>query len=516
MLTRRDLLRTGALAAGSLGLAPAFFRSARAAAPAAPGPGPYGPLLPPDANGLMLPEGFTSRVIAQGNQPVPGTGYVFPIFPDGSATFPTADGGWILAINSEVPQARAGGASAIRFAPDGSAVDAYRILRETTTNCAGGRTPWGTWMSCEEIPDGLVWECDPTAPGNGSPRPAMGRFQHEALCVDPVHQQLYLSEDVDGGGFYRFTPTDYPDCTDGLLEVARVGAGGRVEWLRVPEPGGGAANPTRTQVKGMTPFHRGEGIYFDAGVVYLATTADSVVHAYDTRTHLMSRVFDAAASAGAPLLNPDNITGNRAGELFVAEDDGGDDPLDLCVITPEGEVARFLKVTGSQHGIGGDVMSEVTGPCFDPSGTRLYFSSQRGYVVGVVYEITGPFRTERPAGSAATAPPAVPRAALGLEVPRRVRRSRLLRKGLPVALTLDRAAELRVTVTARMRTRTGAPLRTVRIARYADTLPAGSAQVRVKPRRGVRPALRRRRRPLRATVTVRVGAERVTRALRVT
>jgi uncharacterized protein len=514
MLTRRDLLRSGAFAAGSLGLAPAFFRSARAGAakPAQSAVGPYGPLQPPDANGLMLPQGFTSRVIAQGNQPVLGTAYTFPIFPDGSATYPTPDGGWILAVNSEVPNVGAGGASAIRFGPDGTAVDAYRILGGTMTNCAGGATPWGTWLSCEEHDDGEVWECDPTGARAAVAHPAMGRFNHEAVCVDPEHQRLYLSEDKGDGGFYRFTPTAYPDLAAGVLEVARVGGDGRVEWIAVPDPQGGAANPTRAQVPSMTQFKRGEGICFDAGIVYLATTSDHVVHAYDTRTERLSRVFDAQATADPPLLNPDNITANRAGELFVGEDDGEDDPLDLCVITPEGEVARFLKVTGSQHGIGGDLQSEVTGPSFDPSGTRLYFSSQRAFVFGVVYEVSGPFRTQRPAGGDVGTPEGP---GLGLEVPRRIRRSRLLADGLPVAATLDRAAELRIAVTARMAPRPGARVRTVRLATLTETAPAGMFKTRVKARRSARRALRGRKRPLRAKVVVRVGSERVERPLRI-
>ena len=510
MLTRRDLLRTGALAAGSLGLAPAFFRSARAGAEGAAGP--YGPLQPPDANGLMLPQGFTSRVIARGNQVVLGTAYPFPPFPDGSATYPTSDGGWILAINSEVPELDAGGASAIRFAADGSVADAYRILANTTMNCSGGGTPWGTWLSGEEHGDGLVWECDPTGVRSALERPALGVFKHEAVCVDPVGQQLYLSEDEGDGGLYRFTPDSYPDLGAGLLEVAQVAANGQVRWLRVPDPLGGRANPTRRQLPEMTKFQRGEGIHFDAGVVYLATTGDNVVHAYDSTTGRISRLYDAAAAKDPPLHNPDNITANLAGELFVAEDDGGDDPLDLCVITPGGDVARFLKVTGVQHGLGGDVMSEVTGPSFDPSGTRLYFSSQRGYGTGVVYEVTGPFRTERAAGPSVTTPRTP---GLGLEVPTRIRRSRLVTKGMPLAVTLDRPAEIRVSVTARRR-RPGGRTRKVRLAAYSDTVPAGMHRARVRARPKGRRLLRGRRKALRAKVVVRVGDDRITRPLLIT
>src|SRR3712207_8078488 len=109
-LRRRDFLRTGALAAGGLALGPSFWREALAA-PAKLGPGPYGPLQPPDANGIMLPKGFSSRVLARAGSPVGTTGYVWPFFPDGGATYAAPDGGYILVANSEVPEIGQGGAS---------------------------------------------------------------------------------------------------------------------------------------------------------------------------------------------------------------------------------------------------------------------------------------------------------------------------------------------------------------------------------------------------------------------
>jgi len=519
VLTRRQLVRSGALAAGSFTIAPAFWRTARASAasPARPAAGPYGELGPADINGIRLPKGFSSRVIARGGQPVLGTDYLLPAFPDGSATYALPDGGWILTVNSEVPS-RGGGASAIVFGPDGAVKDAYRILGNTSGNCAGGKTPWGTWLSCEEVDDGLIWECDPTGARPAVVLPALGRFKHEAAAVDPVHQHVYLTEDLGDGGLYRFTPDRYPELLKGQLEAAIVAPGGKVSWAPIPRPDGGSADPTRKQVAGMTQFKRGEGIWFDAGIVYVATTADNKVHALDTRDQTISLIYDQAAFANSPMVNPDNVTVSPAGELFVGEDDGGDDPLDLCVITPEGEIARFLKLTGTQHGTG-EAISEVTGPSLNPAGTRLYVSSQRGFGLGVVYEVSGPFRTQRPAGArgdAATATKPVRAGAglLGLESARTLRLSLLRRRGLAVGLTLPRAATVELTLRARLTVKPGRPRREVVLARVTRRIDQGPEAITLSLSKTGRRVLAGRRQVLGATLTARVDGRRVERRVR--
>ena len=98
--------------------------------PLRPGRG-YGPLGPPDENGIRLPEGFRSRLGARGNEPVPGTGYRWHVASDGMATYPREHGGFVLVSNSETLE---GGASALRFGRDGRVEDAYRILSGTTQN----------------------------------------------------------------------------------------------------------------------------------------------------------------------------------------------------------------------------------------------------------------------------------------------------------------------------------------------------------------------------------------------
>src|SRR5688500_3206265 len=159
VLSRRQFVGTGALAAVTLAFGPSFWRDALAA-PATPGAGPYGPLNPADANGLMLPAGFTSREIARAG--AQAAGYPWHNRPDGQAPFATPDGGWSRVSNAETSAAEGGGASAIDFAPDGSIRRAYRILGDTDRNCAGGPTPWGTWLSGEEWDGGHIWECYPS------------------------------------------------------------------------------------------------------------------------------------------------------------------------------------------------------------------------------------------------------------------------------------------------------------------------------------------------------------------
>lgn len=414
-MDRRTFLRAALASAGAATCLP---RAAMAGATTGrrPTAGPYGSLdgRAPDANGLVLPEGFTSRVVATAGEPVGDTGYRWHIFPDGAATFPDDDGGWYHVCNSEVfAPAGAGGASAIHFDARGEVLDAYQVLAGTTANCAGGPTPWGTWLSCEEHATGQVWEVDPTGRTQAEVRPALGRWSHEAVAVDPDGGALYLTEDDPGGKLYRFTPDAYPDLSSGVLHAARVDGDGAVTWVPVPDPGAERA-PTREQVPEATTFPGNEGIWYHQGTIVFTSKGDNRVHAVDLAAQRYTLLWDGTSTD--PLSGVDNVTVAAAsGDVFVAEDGGN---MELVLITPEGEVTPFARVEGPGH-----EGSEVTGPVFSPDGSRLYFSSQRGPTPrtlteiagdrgvdsdsrqgGVTWEVTGPFRGASDAAATGAGP----------------------------------------------------------------------------------------------------------------
>ncbi len=379
-MRRRDFLRLAASAAVSAVANSSLWARAAHAAPGASGPSPYGPLEAADANGLMLPAGFRSRIVAQGNQVVAGTSHTWHRAADGGAVF-RIPSGHIYVSNSELPNGN-GGVGALRFDHRGRIVNAYSICSGTNRNCAGGATPWGSWLSCEEVANGLVYECDPLGLTAKISRPALGRFNHEAVAVDLAARRLYLTEDSVSGLLYRFTPSVWGDLSAGLLEAALV-SGGNVSWATVPDPDGSPI-PTRQQVAGAETFNGGEGICCSEGHIYFTTKGDGRVWDYHPATETVGIFYDDSLDPGVQLSNVDNITASRSGDLVVAEDPGN---LELVLLTPDCVASPLVRVTGQSS-------TELTGPAFDPLGRRLYFSSQRAISGGngITYEIEGPFR----------------------------------------------------------------------------------------------------------------------------
>ena len=446
---RRAVLRNG-LALGGTAVASAVLSGPASAAtgiaataPAAsPAPSPYGSLegRTPDGNGLVLPDGFSSRIVAAGGAGVGATDYTWPLFPDGKGTFATPDGGWILACNHEVFDYQTvgksvGGASSIRFDSRGSILDAYPILEGSHSNSRGATTPWGTWLSCQEAHqgDGRVWECDPTGEGPAVPRNALGVWTHGSVAVDAVGGHCYLTEAHRDGRLYRFTMLDGSAAgaalADGPLEAMVVDPDGGVSWIPVPDPSGSVA-PTRVQAADgfVTPV--GGGAWVRDGSLLFTTALDDRVHAVDLANQRHSVLWDGSGHR-QPLVGIGDLTvAPVSGDLFVAEDRGD---MELVLIGTEGFVAPFCRMVGDDHRL-----SAITGPCFDPSGTRLFVSSLRGRGealvrdvvedidwgdgvegrhVGVTYEVSGPFRSgpriDPASGSTTTVPLSTTTAAPG-------------------------------------------------------------------------------------------------------
>jgi secreted PhoX family phosphatase len=407
-ISRRRLLQLTTRAAGALGVAVVADWWAPGLTHAATSPADdFGDLLPADANGLMLPPGFSSRIVATSGKTVGATKYLWHANPDGGAIFATPDSGWIYVSNKESAFGW-GGASAIRFRADGSIVDAYSILRKTSRNCAGGSTPWNTWLSCEETEAGQVYECDPFKPGSqGRVIAGLGTFRHEAAAVDLIHKTVYLTEDQPNGLLYRFTPNRYPDLQTGILEAAEIldkdnlgpiapGQKRALAWHRIanPNPAKGGGHDlsklsvdqlaTRFQAPGATVFNGGEGCWIRGSQVYFATKGDNRVWVLDSDRDRIEIVYDLAThdhpeQSEPTLSNVDNVFASKTGDVYVAEDPGR---LQIVALTAAGNVRPVLRLTGR-------FFTELTGPAISPDGSRLYFSSQRN--PGTTYEVQGPF-----------------------------------------------------------------------------------------------------------------------------
>ncbi len=419
-LSRREFLRRGLICAGVVS-SPSLLLGCGSEGDGGSTVMGGGTIVPPlqstaDANGLLLPEGYVSRVIAQAAQMVPNTTQLLPLltFPDGAASFPDPEvaGGWIHVINSEVPKvpsllgmgldpltdplisalqdlglelSLSGGVFAIRFSPEGDITGAYRLLNGSNTNCAGGMTPWGTWISCEEVDNGTSFEVHPLGQGmiNGVEYPIrldnLGIFKHEAAAVDPLRKHVYLTEDQGDGRFYRLVSSDSQpwdgsvkgDLSLGTLQVAQVvgddpAATRDVIWHDLPDPSG--ATPTREQVAASTIFDGGEGCWYHEGIVYFTTKGDNRVWAYDVVASTLDVLYDDDQYESPVLTGVDNVIVSPEGNVIVAED-GGD--MQAVVLTPGGQVAPIVQVQGQDA-------SEITGLALNPDGTRLYFNSQRG------------------------------------------------------------------------------------------------------------------------------------------
>lgn len=339
---------------------------------------------PESSTRIEVPKGFVPRIVARsGFTSTVNSDYPWHASPDGGACFAAEEGEWIYVSNCE--SSSNGGVGALRFDTNGEVIDSYSILYGSRKNCSGGATPWDTWLSCEEESDGRVWECDPFDIRPARALNSLGRFAHESACVDPLTWQIYLTEDKEDGCLYRFTPSDAitngaPDLRSGKLEVARI-TDGFVSWVQIPDPQG-RSEPLRYQVKGCARFRGGEGIDIHDRFVRFTTKIDNRVW----QLNLLDDSIRVLLRLSGQVDDVDDITHTASGEILVAED--GRLMRVIYFANNSSKPVTLLRLP--EH-----TSSEITGLAFDPSGSRLYFSSQRGNTGegknGISLELSGDF-----------------------------------------------------------------------------------------------------------------------------
>jgi uncharacterized protein len=426
----------------------------------------FGPLVP-DPNGLLdLPAGFSYKVFGRtGDQMRNLKGEVAGITPgahDGMAAFVGPKGTTILVRNHELspgtsddgvvvpvglrydPGANGGhvrgGTTTLVVDRDNNLLASWPSIAGTSTNCAGGPTPWGSWITCEETtrtPEsdplvakrhGYTFEVPASSTGLVQPVPltAMGRFSHEALCVDPETGYIYETEDDGTSAFYRFRPSVHGDPTrGGVLEALKlvdypdgvntssrnVGLGGayapfdfpvgvpfEVEWVPVANPDPATGQPScREQARenGAAVVRRGEGIWWSRNddAAYIVSTNGGVagrgqIFRYAPRAGslgggTLELFIEAPAGVDSgpesTWAAPDNITVAPWGDLVICEDGSGEEFL--WMVSRERGVFRLAK-----NAISG---GEFAGACFAPNGRTLFVNIQSP---GLTFAITGPFR----------------------------------------------------------------------------------------------------------------------------
>jgi secreted PhoX family phosphatase len=408
-IQRRQFLRTALATAGGIAAMPAFGALGSLVSHgrvyAAPGKGGYGPLVPTadlrDGGVRMaLPEGFKYRSFSAAGEMM-SDGNLVPLAHDGMGVFNMSDGTFRLVRNHEDRNSAGNGTHAV----DANAYDRkgggtttlvvnpftrelerdFISLGGTTVNCAGGVTPWGSWITSEETnvgptPGGWMkqhgYNFDVPAAANGTvpaiALTAMGRFSHEAVAVDPETWIVYQTEDNGStSGFYRFMANAPGVLAEGgTLEMLAidgqfnydtrsgqtVGLALPVTWVPIadPNPPGTSSTAVYNQgrVLGAARFARLEGCWYGNGAIYFAATSGGNAGAgqvWEFRPNgdsgALTLIFESPSAA--VLDSPDNLAVSPQGAILLCEDGDGDQYM--RGVTLGGEIFDFALNLQTEH-----------------------------------------------------------------------------------------------------------------------------------------------------------------------
>ncbi|MGH7491896.1 MAG: alkaline phosphatase PhoX [bacterium] len=456
-MNRRHFLKNaGAIALGFAGLRHAIAIGKMASTPNTG----FGPLRSDPDKIFDLPQGFSYQIISRSGQQM-DDGFIVPRRCDAMAAFPGPKGVTLIIRNHEVnSQAKAtegafgknyellsrlqpeafydpgkngkpalGGTTTLVYDTRARRLISQHLsLAGTLRNCAGGPTPWNSWITCEETVEGAGVFCTKDhgytfempvaiAPGLAPPVPLkpMGRFNHEAVAVQPATSIVYQTEDRDDGLIYRYVPakperlieggrlqalavSDQPSLDTRNWEVPKVASGValRVKWIDLDEIDSPKDDLRRRGfAQGAASFARGEGMWYGREAIYFACTNGGREQKGQIWRYLPSPYEGTREEDQEPgklelfvesndsnlIENADNLTVAPWGDLIVCEDRGTDTAPYLVGVTPQGSFYRFGKNAVSD--------SELAGVTFSPDGTTLFVNIQHE---GLTLAITGPWQ----------------------------------------------------------------------------------------------------------------------------